>query len=824
MRFLILFSLFASLVPAQNIPENQLPTGVRPLGYQLVLNIQPVKDSFSGTARIKIRFDKKTREFWMHGENLTVSKSELKTATQTINAHYKQVSPEDVVLITLDQEIEPGEAELEIDYKAAFPKDLAGLYKVVHNKTAYVYSQFEPIAARSCFPSFDEPRFKTPFEISLTIPQLDAGISNGALLKETKNKNKTKTLLFEKTPPLPTYLIAFAVGPFDIIKNKTDSRIPLRGIAPKGQGARIQYALEETPKIVQILEDYFGIPYPYSKLDIIAVPDFAAGAMENAGAITFRDSLLLMDPKTAPVMQLRHFAEVMAHELAHQWFGDLVTMNWWNDIWLNEAFATWMAAKTVMRYNPSYHADWAELVGTQYAMNEDSLKASRKIQEPILTQHDIYSAFDAITYTKGAAVIGMFENYIGASVFQAGVRNYLKKYSHRNADTEDFIAELSGAANQNLKSAFGSFLTQPGVPLIDFQYDRYRQYRYLPLGSELSSEKSWEIPFCPSDSKCQLLERPRGTLSDFGFPLKNGKGYYRFSGLKQLDKNQLNDSEQIVLIANLEASFHAGKFKPSQLLPQLAEFTNSPNRLVAIAPISTLYWLKDKIDPPGLAEYAKALYSKNPPIAEPEEQKLFEVTYLNFQAEIVNDPTVRQELVQKALAYLKNPSKLDSNQVRTALTILMQEQPARFNSLRNLLFKSQDAIQRSAIINALGESDQALSLILSPKLRKNEILSLFSAYMENPKYHETGLDWLQQHAEALIKQLPKKSSGHLPATLSGLCSDAHAVRAQTLLEPIVKDLPGGPRALSGALEEIRLCIALKKAQEADALKFFKPSI
>ena len=821
MRFLITFSLVAFFSLAEQIPETQLPQGVKPLAYDLDLTISPKAKGFSGKTNIRLRFDKKTSEFWMHGQDLTIKKAILRTHSDTQVVTYKQVSPEGVVLITLQHAIDPGEANLELDYDAQFQKDLSGLYLVKQNKQVYAYTQFEPIAARTCFPSFDEPRFKTPFKISLTIPNSDTGLSNGLLEREIKNSNRTKTLIFERTAPLPTYLIAVAVGPFDVVNaTPMGGKIPLRGIAPKGLGKKLAYALQETPQLVKIQEDYFGIPYPYSKLDIIAVPDFAAGAMENAGAITFRDSLLLLDPKTAPVYQVRRFAEVMAHELAHQWFGNLVTMDWWKDIWLNEAFATWMAAKVLMQYNPSYHADWDALEDTQMAMEADSLSSARKIQEPIQSHHDIYNAFDSITYVKGAAVIDMFENYITPAVFQKGVRNYLRKYANKNAETEDFIAELSKAADQNLAPAFGSFLTQAGVPLLSFQFDRYKQSRYLPLGSNLSSEESWQIPFCPESASCQMLYRPKGTLSNFGFPVRDGKGYYRFSGLKDIDPDKLNDANKMVYIANLEATFRAGQLNTSELLPQLANFAQSSNRTIATAPIGTLTWLKDTLAPENLSTYAQKIYAQKPVMTEPEEQKIFEAQYLNFEAHIAMNPVIRQQLVNKGLAYLKNPDSIDSNQVRVALSVLVQEKPSYFGKLKDILFKSQDSIQRTAILQALAESDQALTLLLSDPLRKNEVLTLLSAYMARPEHRENGFLWLKNNLNALLKILPSKASGHLPWTLASFCSNQKAQEIEALLGKVVQDLPGGPRELKGVLERIRLCDALSNAQKADALKFF----
>ncbi len=811
--FLSLF--LSSFIVAGEAPEGQLPKAVKPLHYDLKLEINPKSKKFSGNVSIRIRLDKATKEFWMHGEKLDVKTAEIISGNTKIPVTYTQVTPEGVVRIDAPEVIKTGEATLHLGYSASYRSDLSGLYQVTQNGYSYIYSQFEPIAARSTFPCFDEPRFKTPFKISMTIPQNDSGVSNNPVIKETKHTNKTKTLEFSETPALPTYLLAFLVGPFDIIKHDNF----LRGITPKGQGHRIAYALRETPKILKLLENYFGTSYPFEKLDIIAVPDFAAGAMENPGAITFRDSLLLIDAKHAPVNQLRRFADVMAHELAHQWFGNLVTMAWWEDLWLNEAFATWMASKIMQEYNPAYHADWDLIAHTQYAMNEDSLQASRKIKEPILSHHDIYSAFDGITYTKGAAVIAMFEQYLTSGVFQKGIRSYLTKYSRGTADTNDFISELSKASEQNLAPSFGSFLTQPGVPLLKFTGDQYRQTRYLPFGSSLNPHETWQIPFCPEQGGCQLLRSGSGTLSNFGFPSRNGLGYYRFSGDYPANSESIGD--QIAQIANLNASFNAGMIDTKTALTQLGVFTQKPYRQLATAPMSLLSWLKFFAvpDSDALTAYAKTVYSIKPSMNEPDEQRLFDVAYLDFMATVVEDSKTRLELVQKGLEFLKNPNSIPSDTAPLALEILIQEKPQLFIKLTQKLAKTTDAIQRGALLRGMAESDKALDFVLSPLLKKNEMLSLLNSYMSTPEDAQKGLSWLEKNLANVLRVLPEKASAHLPSVAGNLCSEPDAKRLEILIKPVAQGLPGAPRALAETLEEIRLCAALVKQQKPAATKF-----
>ncbi len=400
---------------AQQPPEGKLPEGVRPTGYRLSLTIIPQQQTFSGTAVIEIETDESTTGIWMHGQDLNVTAIQVAHATTRIPARWEQKTADGVVRVEFEETLPAGRSTLHIDYTAGFDAPLRGLYRVESGGDAYAFTQFESISARLAFPCFDEPRFKTPFDVTLTVPKDQIAAANTPVDRAIELPDGLQRISYMPTPPLPTYLIAWAVGPFDVVAGPTipprkgrSFPVPLRGIAVKGKGVQLTYALDRTGAFVAALEDYFGIPYPYRKLDLVAVPDFAAGAMENVGLITFREWLLLLDEDRITEHQRRAFAYVLAHELAHQWFGNLVTMPWWDDIWLNESFATWMGNKVVQTLHPEYRSDLGSLASAQRAMNLDNLTSARSIQHPVLTNHDIQNAFSPITYEKGGAVLEMF--------------------------------------------------------------------------------------------------------------------------------------------------------------------------------------------------------------------------------------------------------------------------------------------------------------------------------------------------------------------------------------------------------------------------------
>ena len=510
---------------------------------------------------------------------------------------------------------------------------------------AYAFTQFESISARLAFPCFDEPRFKAPFDVTLTIPGDQLAAANTPVDRAIKLPDDLQRVSFMPTPPLPTYLVAWAVGPLDIVTGPTippsEGRpfpVPLRGIAAKGHGGQLSYALERTSEFVEVLENYFGIPYPYRKLDLVAVPDFSAGAMENVGLITFREWLLLIDEERVTENQRRAFAYVLAHELAHQWFGNLVTMPWWNDIWLNEAFATWMGSKVVQTLHPEYRSDLGGLASAHRAMGLDSLISARSIRQPVESNHDIKNAFSAITYEKGGAVLTMFERWIGDDIFREAIRLYLRQHQGGTATSGDFLAALDEVSDDDVTSPFLTFLTQAGVPLLSGTAEacegssrrvRLTQERYLPFGSAGDPERVWEVPLCvrhETGTTCGFVTGAEGHIDLPGCPAwwmpnDDGAGYFRFSmseadwaNLRTKGFAKLSDRGQMAVVDSVRAAFDRGAMDVDGLLPWFPKFVANPLRQVTGAPMGPLRFMIHDVAPPevrgNVVAYASRLYRK----------------------------------------------------------------------------------------------------------------------------------------------------------------------------------------------------------------------
>ena len=844
----------------EQVPTGQLPEGTRPTRYRLSLTIIPAQDRFSGTAVIGIELDEPSATIWMHGQGLDVTSIHATHATARVPATWKQQTADGVVRIDLQEPLPAGRSTLHVEYSAGFDTPLRGLYRVESAGGAYAFTQFESISARLAFPCFDEPRFKTPFEVTLTIPASQFAAANTPVERAIELPDGLQRISFMPTLPLPTYLVAWAVGPLDVVIGPAigpnEGRplpIPLRGIAAKGQGERLRHALERTGKFVLALEDYFGIPYPYRKLDLVAVPDFASGAMENVGLITFREWLLLLDEERATESQRRAFAYVLAHELAHQWFGNLVTMPWWDDIWLNEAFATWMGNKVMQKLHPEYQVELGELASARRAMRLDSLSSARSIRQPIETNHDIKNAFDTITYEKGGAVLAMFERWMGADTFREGIRLYLRRYEGGTATSADLLEALGEVSDREVTPPFLSFLNQPGVPLVtgvpDASCDagirtlQLSQERYLPVGSSGDPDRIWEIPLCirhGAGTTCTSLSSAKGSIElpgcpSWWMPNADGAGYFRFSmsaddwtRLRTQGFPELSDRGRIAVVDSVEASFDRGIMDLEALLPWFSDWVSSPPRQLAVAPMRPLRFLIDNVAAPGLrgdvTAYAGKLYRKRyrqlgwrSRSADSSDTKLLREAVIRFMVMDVRNPNARARAARLGRSYIgyrskANPGVVDAQLAGLVLATAVQEGDERFfDHLLGLLESSSDATHRSRILSALGHAEtpelstRALDLALDPRLRVNEIRDVLRTQFHNPRTRHRAWQWFTEHFDDLASRFGSAELGASPWNAASFCSREAAAEVERFFRPRVAELSGGPRNLAGAVEAILLC-------------------
>jgi alanyl aminopeptidase len=873
---------FAATPAASDQPHGKLPRWAMPESYRLAFKVDPKQQDFSGTTTIKLKLTQASDHLWLHGRELKVSKVTVTDAAGKTHAgKYVEAAPkEGVVRIDFGSKLEPQELSVAIEYSAPLNQQLQGLYKVSHEGQPYAMTQMEPISARFAFPGFDEPSFKTPFDLTLTIPSDEVGIANTKQVKEEKAGDGWKTLSFATTQPLPTYLVAFGVGPWDVVNGPTipaseyrAQATELRGIAAKGEGHRMQHVLGETPSIIKALEDYYGFGYPFDKLDLLAAPDFSAGAMENPGLVTFRDWLLLLD-KDSAAQYVRGSFNVTAHELAHQWTGDTVTMGWWDDLWLNEAFATWMQQKVTQKVHPEYRADLDRVRGAQGAMSGDSLVTTRKIRQPITGNGDIETAFDGITYQKGAAVLGMFEGYVGESTFQKGMRAYIQDHKFGNATAEDLIDSIAKAADkgEDFKQAFKSFLNQPGVPYVQTKLAQeggktvlhLSQSRYLPVGSSGDAKHVWGVPVCVrygtadgSKVNCELLDKAQGSISLPGasnptwvMPNANGTGYYRFSmeksDLAALGKQigKLDDAEQLAYADAVNAAFRHGDIDAGDALAALKPLATSRTSEVAAAPLSSFGWIYRNLaandaQRAKLAEWAKSAYlprmqqlGYQRKAGEADADSLQRSALAGFLGLSVKLPEVRAELLKQGDAALKTKADgrldlaaADSDLLGEALGVAVQARgKSAVDALIAELSKTSDPAQRNAILSGLAEvedpalAEQVRNFSLDKQVKVGEMARLLTGGRDTQAQRDASWNWSVANYDKIVARTGSFAGGRLPSLMGGGgCSKVEADRLQAFFKTRAKDVTGAERGLAQTSEATLLCSSLKAKQDPAAI-------
>lgn len=870
--------------PLPEMPAGQLGDAVVPQRYVLDLIIVPERERFSGRVAIDIEIREPSERIWLHGNRLNVTETWLEQDGVRIDAGYAQVDDTGIARLDLVVAPEAGAATLNFEYDAPFDQTLEGLYKVIEEDRAYAFTQFEATSARLAFPGFDEPAFKTPFEIHVAAPADEVVITSTPEISTRPMGNGLMRRSYAMTPPLPTYLIAFAVGPLDVVEwapvpanEIRDWPLPLRGVAAAGKGGQLDFALENTARLVHALERYFDYEMPYPKLDIIAVPDFAAGAMENAGAITYREQLLLLDEDDS-VGRKRAYASVHGHELAHQWFGNLVTPKWWDDIWLNESFATWMAAKAADQAFPDLGFEDQILGRAIGVMNADALESTRQVRQPVASNHDIANAFDGITYSKGGAVLSMFEAWVGEEAFREGVRLHMKRFEHDVADYEDFLTSLAeGSGRPELADAFSSFLFQPGVPLISAQLscdgDRpeldLSQSRYLPLGSRASRDQSWQLPVCvrfgtsdgdarQSQRHCALvheaeasIELPTESCPAWVMPNADGKGYYRFAlddaGWASLvaSFNQLNDAEARMMLGSVSAAWRSGDMSTEALLEVAEVLARADDREVATAPLGDLGTMSSRLAETeqaraGIAAMLRDLYTGRMEAlglaareGDSTDDSLLRSTLAATLSDEGRDESLRESLNAAADDYLEDleiaPDVLDPGLVGTALRVAVDMRRPEFaEALFERALESSDSTFRGRALGAVGASeDPGIGAMLrehidDPRLRDNEAMSVAFGQVGNEAQRDAMWEWAQDESnlQALLGRIPTWRKGSIVAVGSGFCSNEHADELKAMFADRVKELEGGPRSLAQTLERIRLCAALKDEYADEVTELF----
>jgi alanyl aminopeptidase len=862
----------AGQTPGENPvpPKFRLPADVvGPTRYRVDLTLMPDQDTFTGAIDIDLKFAKPAAVLWLNAEKLQIKEAALimdggKSPVEVIT------EPHDYVGFAFGHHVGPGEATLHATFQGEISrKDQQGIFQMKDGGQWYVYSQFEQIWARRAYPCFDEPGYKVPWQVTLHIKKDQAGLSNSPVISESDTGDGMKTVKFAETRPLPSYLVAYAVGNLEFVDagtaGKKNTRI--RIVVPHGRSAEAQYAAQTTPTIVNLLESYFGIPYPYDKLDEVAIP-LAGYAMEHPGLVTYGSALIIKKPDQDTPGRQREWVSVASHELAHQWVGDLVTTAWWDDIWLNEGFASWMANKNVNQYHPEWKMNVSELNGYEGAMDNDALVSARQVRQPIESNDDIANAFDGITYNKGSALLNMFESYMGPEKFQQGVHRYLLKYGWKNATSAEFLAALAGGDGK-LASAFSSFLDQPGVPLVTTQLACHdgaarldlAQQRFFPLGSSGAAPQLWKVPVCvryPAGTgearECTLLEQqsaelrlPKTTGCPGWIEANDGaNGYYRvlyqgdlLDGLLKNNAQELALPEKVALIDDLAALTRNGKMPLGKALALAPAFARSPARQVVTKTMGITTGLQDNLVSedllPRYRQYLLDLYGgrardlgwKTKP-GESEDARLLRPSLQGLVANGAEEPEAIAEAKRLALAWLDDHKAVDPDMVGVVLSIAARHGDRDlFDRMRAAAKTETNESFRGDLIFCLGLFQDpeivntALPLALSGEFDVRESFDILFAPSERRQTRDLAYDFVKQNWDLMVAKLPTDTGAYVPYVAAGYCDAEHRKDAESFFTGRSTKFAGGPRILAQVIEGIDLCIAYKNAQEASVTEFFK---
>ena len=862
-------ALFASTVcaaAAEPPPTFRLDDRATPRGYEAHLAVDPRESRFSGEIRIELAFNRATPVLWLNATHLTIESARFEQGARSVAVRVIEGGEDFVGFEAQDQPFAAGPAIATVRYQGTIdPVSPRGIFRQTEGGDSYVFSQFEPLDARRAFPCFDEPGFKTPWRLTIDAPAGLEVVSNTPELSaaDVPGRAGWRRHAFAATPSVPSYLVALAAGPFEIVDGGTAGarKTPLRYVVPRGRGAETRYAREATPRILELLEDYFGIPYPFEKLDSVAIPQFP-GAMENAGLITYDARSLVAQPHEETDRHKRNYASVAAHEIGHHWFGDYMTLAWWDDIWLNEAFASWIQEKVVYQLEPKWDDGKEHAWGRRKALESDRLASARRIRNAVNGKGDVHAAFDGITYQKGAEVLAMFEAAFTPAKFREGVRLFLRRHAWATATSADFFRALGEASGRNADAlkAFATFVEQPGVPLISASLRcetggaslQISQQRLRPAGST-AAPMEWITPACfryPSArgvaTQCAEVgsAKTRVALADtphcpaWVAGNAGGVGHYVMdydaSLARRLTRNfaSLPVHEAVALVGDAALLAKSGLETRDRALDWADAALTHPSPLVQLTAVDLLEQQRDAwLDANQARRKRSILAQRVVPLAqrvgwranpgEGAEVAELRNVLLPFAAQSPEGRNLRPEARAMALAWIADRKAVEAEVVTAVLLTAARFADAdTFERLEAATLTIEAQRDRRSLLKTIGKvrdprlSSRALALALAKKdgvdgLNGANTMDLVYFTLEDDVSRAAGFDFLRAHFEPLVAKLPEDTPVGLIAQLGRLCTPAERSAFTGFFETRASRFVGGEISYRQALESIDLCLAAR---------------
>jgi aminopeptidase N len=850
-------------ISAATAGATRLPQNVIPKHYRITLAPDIPAEKFSGDETIDVELMEPSTTITLNAAAIEFDDASVTSGGRTQRAQVAVSAADQTATLSLPDAVS-GAASIDIKFRGTLNEKLRGFYISKTPRRKYAVTQFESTDARRAFPSFDEPAMKATFDVSAVIDTSDIAIGNGRVISDTPGPGDGKhTVKFARTKPLPTYLIALLVGDFQCSEGSAGD-IPIRVCATPEKVPLTKFAVDTASKELNFYNDWYGIKYPFEKLDVIGIPDFAAGAMENAAAMTFRESALLVDEKSGSPSVRRRVASVIAHELAHQWFGDLVTMRWWDDIWLNEGFATWMTPKAVAALNPAWSTAATDAQATGRALTTDSLAATRAIHTRVETPAEIESVFDQIAYGKTAAVLRMAESYIGPELFRIGIRAYLTKFSYNNASAEDFWSTMMESTKQPLDRIFSSFVLQSGAPLVHVETKcedgttrvTLSQRRFFASRESAGGSKEvWTIPVVArtldKDSVQRfVLDQPTQNFSLSGcsphlFINANGRGYYRSDyapGLLESDRrlqDSLTAAEKVSLIGDDWALVRAGQKNVADYLGRVEVFLTDHNPVMVQSTVSSLASIGDYLTTDADRDRYRAWVNRllspiarevgwTPSATESDETKQMRSETLSVLAEVGNDVEVKKRARELARSIIENNMSGDRSLAANILVIAAESgDAALYEEIRAKAEKAKSPEEYRTYLAPLQRFTdptlirRSLEWALSPQMRSQDRALFIAGILSNDQARPIAWPYVKEHWSEIERLIPPFTIGRIMASMSRACSPAERdeVKAFFAAHPAA----GSERAARQTLERINSCIAFREQQGPNLSTFLGAS-
>jgi aminopeptidase N len=854
-KFVFALALLAcSTAPAL---AQRLPGTVTPTHYALWFAPDLQNATFRGRETIDIDIPGPTA-------SVTLNAAEIQFGAVTITAGGRMQTADvtldeknEMATLTVPRALPKGAASIQITYTGILNDKLRGFYLSKANGRRYAVSQMEATDARRAFPSFDEPAYKATFDVSLMIDTGDTAISNGAQRSDTPGPEQGKhTVVFARTPKMSTYLVAMLVGDF-VCRSGSADAIAVRVCSTPDKLPLTGFALEAAQQEVKLYNEWTGIKYQFGKLDIIGVPDFAAGAMENAGAITFREEYLFADPERASLNTRKTVASIISHEIAHQWFGDLVTMKWWDDIWLNEGFATWMANKPLAAWHPEWQVDLDDVEETQVAVSTDALRTTRPIRTKVETPDQINEVFDGIAYQKTASVLRTIENYVGPELFRKGVVSYLKKYSFANAAGEDFWNEVTRATGKPVDRIMKPYIEQSGVPVVTIETKcqgnttdvslHQERFTGMPGAHSSSASPLWAIPVCfktpgPDGQRCEVLERqdqPASlpSCSANAFANAKGRGYYfseyspdEVRAIARTARGSLVPPERLSLLGDEWWMVRAGRHDVGVYLDLASALASDEvpsvlqqiGRSVAYAaeyvvPASDAprfeAWIQQRFGP----ELTALGLPGNP--SDPEDRQDRRATLLFLVGVTGNSKDVQQRARDQALKYIDDPKSLPATLAGQVITVAAFGGDAMLYDryMAQLPKLSGKPEEYYRFFNALvwfrdpALAQRTLQFAISPDVRTQDTSTLISGLLSRPESRDATWEFVKANWDTLTRSLGVfQGIPRIAGSVGTFCSRERKAEVEQFF--MEHPVPAAERTLRQAFERIDNCVAVKERQ------------